>query len=78
MTDTGEKTEITLVIDRETDRNLSRLASQLGREKNDIANEALVEWLEDLEDIAEAQRVLAEGNPSIPAEEVWKRLGLDG
>jgi predicted DNA-binding protein len=77
MTDTREKTEITLLIDRETDLYLSRLANKLGRDKSDVANEALLEWFEDLEDIAEAQRVLAENNPSSPAEEVWKRLGLE-
>jgi hypothetical protein len=77
MTDIKEKTEITLLIDRATDQYLARMASQLGRDRNEIANEALIEWLEDLEDIAEAERVLAEGNPTIPAEEMWKRLGLE-
>ena len=78
MADTKEKTEITLLIDRDTDFHLSRLAERLGRDKSDVANEALIEWLEDLEDITEARRVLAENNPTVPAEEVWKRLGLDG
>jgi predicted DNA-binding protein len=78
MTDTKARTEVTLLIDRETDEYLTRMANQLGRDRNDIANDALIEWLEDLEDIAEADRVLAEGNPTIPAGEVWKRLGLDG
>lgn len=77
MTDTKERTEVTLLIDRETDEYLTRMANQLGLDRNDIANDALIEWLEDLEDIAEADRVLAEGNPTFPAEEVWKRLGLE-
>ena len=63
MTGTREKTEITIVIDRATDQQLARMATQLGRDRNEIANEALIEWLEDIEDIAEAERVLAERNP---------------
>ena len=77
MTDTKARTEVTLLIDRETDEYLTRVANQLGRDRNEIANEALIEWLEDLEDIAEAERVLAENNPSYSLEEAWKMLDLD-
>jgi predicted DNA-binding protein len=77
MTATGEKTEITLVISRETDQHLARLAMQLGREKNDIATEALVEWLDDLEDVEAASKVLSQRNPSFPLEEAWRMLELD-
>jgi predicted DNA-binding protein len=77
MSGTGEKTEITIVIDRETDLHLSRMANQLGREKNDVANEALVEWLEDLEDILAADQVLRDGYVRFSREEVRDRLGLE-
>ncbi len=77
MTDTKETTEITIVLDRDLAEQLARIAQEEHRAPEAVAGDALAEWLEDLEDIALAERVLAEGNPTIPAEEVWKRLGLD-
>lgn len=74
----AETREITLVIDSEIDDELTEIAQASGRDKVSIAREALVEWLEDREDIRDAEAVIAEGNPSIPLEEVKRNLGLAG
>ncbi len=70
--------EITLLIDRKIDDELTEIAQASGRDKVSVAREALVEWLEDREDIRDAEAVIAEGNPSIPLEEVKRNLGLAG
>lgn len=71
-----EKREITLLIEREIDDELTEFAQASGRDKLSLAREALVEWLADQEDIRHAEAVIAEGNPSIPLEEVKRNLGL--
>jgi len=45
-----------------------------------VVNHALAEYLEDLEDIKDANEILARiraGEPTIPFEEIRKELGLD-
>ena len=74
----AETREITLLIDSAIDDELTELAQATGRDKLSIAREALTEWLEDQEDIRDAEAVIAEGNPSIPLEEVKRNLGLAG
>jgi prevent-host-death family protein len=37
-----------------------------------------LEALEDAADVIAARRALADGAPSVPAEQVWAELGLDG
>jgi predicted transcriptional regulator len=74
----AETREITLLIDSAIDDELTELAQATGRDKLSIAREALIEWLEDQEDIRDAEAVIAEGNPSIPLEEVKRNLGLAG
>jgi hypothetical protein len=49
----------------------------MGRDKSAIARDALIEWLEDQEDIREVGRVIAEGNPTYSLEEVKRHLGLE-
>ncbi len=71
-----ETREITLLIEREIDDELTELAQVSGRDKLSLAREALVEWLADQEDIRDAEAVIAEGNPSISLEEVKRNLGL--
>lgn len=69
--------EITLLIDSDIDDELTALARATGRDKLALAREALIEWLEDQEDIRDAEAVIAQGNPSIPLEEVKRDLGLE-
>jgi len=72
----AETREITLLIDSEIDDELTELAKASGRDKVSLAREALMEWLEDQEDIRDAEAVIAEGNPTIPLKEVKRSLGL--
>jgi RHH-type rel operon transcriptional repressor/antitoxin RelB len=72
----AETRELTLFIDREIDDELTAIAKLTGRDKQSLAREALVEWIDEQEDIQDAKAVIAQGNPSIPLEEVKRSLGL--
>jgi RHH-type transcriptional regulator, rel operon repressor / antitoxin RelB len=72
----AETRELTLVIDSDIDDELTAIARSTGRDKRSLAREALVEWLEDQEDIRDAQAIIAQDNPSISLEEVKRSLGL--
>jgi predicted DNA-binding protein len=72
----AETREITIVIDREADDELTAIAESMGRDKTTLAREALLEWLEDQEDIRAAEEVVALNEPTIPLEEVKRILGL--
>jgi predicted DNA-binding protein len=72
----AETREITIVIDREADDELTAIAEAIGRDKAILAREALLEWLEDQEDIRAAEEVVALNEPTIPLEEVKRILGL--
>lgn len=68
---------ITLLLDQDLDDELTALSESTGRDKASLAREALIEWLEDQEDIRDALKVIAEGNPTIPLEEVKRLLELE-
>jgi RHH-type rel operon transcriptional repressor/antitoxin RelB len=72
----AETRELTLLIDSEIDDELTAIAQSTGRDKHSIAREALIEWLEDQEDIRDAMAVIAEGEPTIPFDEAKRILGL--
>jgi RHH-type rel operon transcriptional repressor/antitoxin RelB len=57
---------------------LDALAKATGRTKTDYVHEAILEHLEDLEDLYLAESRLAQNEPAVPLEEVMKRYGLDG
>ena len=59
------------------DRRLASLAKKARRTKTDVAREAIVEHLDDLEDYYVAIARLEENLKSIPLDEVEKRLGLE-
>jgi RHH-type rel operon transcriptional repressor/antitoxin RelB len=73
----AETRELTIIIDQDLDDELSAIARLTGRDKLSLAREALVEWLEDQEDIRDALAAIDEKNTSISLEEVKRRLGLD-
>jgi RHH-type rel operon transcriptional repressor/antitoxin RelB len=77
MAQMADTRELTIIIDQELDDELAAIARLTGRDKPSLAREALVEWLEDQEDIRDAIAVIDEDNPSIPIDEVKRRLGLD-
>lgn len=55
---------------------LDALAKKTGRTKTYYVREALVEYLADLEDQYLAQERLLEDRPSIPLDDVERKLGL--
>jgi RHH-type transcriptional regulator, rel operon repressor / antitoxin RelB len=65
----------------EIDARLERLARKTGRSKADYVREAVLEHLDDLEDLYLAETRLEElragRTQTIPLEEVMKRHGLD-
>jgi len=60
----------------EVEKRLERLARKTGRSKTFYVREAILQHLEDLEDYYLAVQRLEENLPSIPLEEVERRLGL--
>ena len=62
------------------EKRLARLAKRTGRTKTYYAREAILKHLEDLEDIYLAEKAYARylkgEEPTIPLEEVMRRLGL--
>jgi RHH-type rel operon transcriptional repressor/antitoxin RelB len=71
-----ETRQLTVLIDSDIDDELTAIAQSTGRDKQSLAREALVEWLEDQKDIRDAKAILAQGDPSIPLAEVKRGLGL--
>ncbi len=72
----GQRT-VTIVINEEVDDELAAWATETGQSKSDLAREALIEWLEEQEDLREAERIIAENHPTVSFEEMRARLGLD-
>lgn len=63
-------------LDPEIESRLERLAKQTGRTKTFYAREAILEHLDDLEDIYLASRRLKRPAKTYSAEEVKHELGL--
>jgi RHH-type rel operon transcriptional repressor/antitoxin RelB len=68
-------------LPKEIDERLARLARETGRTKSYYVREALLRYLDDLEDayLAEAayERFLASKEEAIPLDDLEKRLGLE-
>ena len=71
--------DTTIIIPAGTrlDEELERIASETGHRKDEVALNALVEWLEDLEDGRSAMEVLARNEPTITLAELRRELGLE-
>jgi RHH-type rel operon transcriptional repressor/antitoxin RelB len=71
---------LTIRLPDEIEKRLDLLAKATGRTKNLIAREAILEHLDDLEDIYLAEQALAEIHAgrvkTIPLEEVMKEYGM--
>jgi RHH-type transcriptional regulator, rel operon repressor / antitoxin RelB len=65
----------------EIEKQLAALAKKTGRTKTFYAREAILNYLEDMEDSMIAEKALGEfyasGKKAIPLADVKKRLGLD-
>ena len=61
----------------EIEDRLDALAKETGRTKTTLAREAILEYIDDLEDFYLAEARARKNRKTIPLEEVEKRLGLD-
>jgi len=68
---------ITIPAGSALDEELARLASATGHSKADVALEALVEWLEERDEVQEILDRVSRNEPSSTLEEVMKRRGMD-
>jgi RHH-type transcriptional regulator, rel operon repressor / antitoxin RelB len=67
----------TLQFDAETEGKITTLAAKGGKRPDDLIKEAVLEYLEDLEDYYVAEDRLKDREPPIPLEQVVRDLGLE-
>jgi RHH-type rel operon transcriptional repressor/antitoxin RelB len=67
---------LALELPRELEQRMDVLAQKTGKPLSVLALQAIQEYLEDEEDYAVAIERLNEGGPTVPLEEVARRLGL--
>jgi RHH-type rel operon transcriptional repressor/antitoxin RelB len=70
-------TTITIEIDEDTERRLGELSSGAGVSIQELTYQALLSYIEDMEDYRIAESRLRDNLPAIPIEEVVRRLGLE-
>ena len=68
---------MTIQLEPEVEEQLNRLVAQSGVSADRAVNAALREYLQDLEDYADAMAAMREGGPTITLEELRLELGLD-
>ena len=67
-----------LTLSSQIEKRLQLMADSLGKDKNQLVEDALISYLEDLEDIQDAQESLNDPKESyLTIEEMEKRLGLE-
>jgi RHH-type rel operon transcriptional repressor/antitoxin RelB len=67
---------LALRLPPDIEKRLSDLARKTGRSKSFYAREAILEHLDDLEDVYLAQKALDEGGRRTPLEDVMRESGL--
>jgi RHH-type rel operon transcriptional repressor/antitoxin RelB len=65
-------------LEKELEKRIAELAEARGGNKSTVVREAVIRYLEDLEDIALARRAKKAGGRARSIAEVRKALGLDG
>jgi RHH-type rel operon transcriptional repressor/antitoxin RelB len=65
-------------LPEDIEQRLDRLAQETGRTKTALAREALLEYMDDLEDYHLAEARARKNRKSIPLEDVERQLGLGG
>jgi RHH-type rel operon transcriptional repressor/antitoxin RelB len=65
-------------LEKELEKRIAELAEARGGNKSTVVREAVIRYLEDLEDIALARRAKKAGGRARSIAEVRKSLGLDG
>jgi RHH-type rel operon transcriptional repressor/antitoxin RelB len=68
---------LALRLPPEIEKRLDDLAARTGRSKSFYAREAIIEHLDNLEDIYLARQALEEGGDPIPLEAVMNKYGLE-
>ena len=68
---------ITLEIPDKLSALLDQVCLENGRVKREVIRELLIQYLEDIEDLADAQRIVAEGGETKTLDQVRQELGLD-
>ena len=63
-------------LPEDIEQRLDRLARETGRTKTALAREALLEYMDDLEDYHLAEARARKNRKSIPLEDVERQLGL--
>jgi RHH-type rel operon transcriptional repressor/antitoxin RelB len=67
-----------VILPPNIEKRLQLIADSLGKDKNQIIEDAIINFLEDLEDIQDAEESLQEPLESyLTIEEMEKRLGLE-
>ena len=67
---------LALRLPPDIEKRLSDLAKKTGRSKSFYAREAILEHLDDLEDVYLAKKALEEGGERISLEDIMKEYGL--
>ena len=68
---------VTLSLSPNIENRLSILAHELGKKEDELLQDAIISYLEDLEDIRDAEIRLSDSlNSYLTMEEMEKRLGL--
>ena len=69
---------MSLILSPHIEKRLQIMADSLGKDKNQIVEDAIISFLEDLEDIRDAEERLKDPLESyLTIEEMEKRLGLE-
>lgn len=67
---------LALRLPPDIEKRLANLAKKTGRTKSFYAREAILEHLDDLEDLYLAKKALEEGGKRIPLEDLMQEYGL--
>ncbi|NML75194.1 ribbon-helix-helix protein, CopG family [Rhizobium sp. S-51] len=67
---------VNIRIDDEIEVRWEKIAKAHGLDRNDMFREAIIEKLEELEDLYAAEARLKESFKPVPNDQVWKELGL--
>lgn len=68
---------LSIRLPKDVEERLQRLAEKTGRSKSYFARQAIIEFIEDREDYLIALARLERKDPTVPIEELERRLGLE-
>lgn len=77
MAKVSTKEKTTIYLNPKVKKGVQYYALRDDKSLSEIIDAQLIEFLEDMEDIADIDKIMAEGGEFIPFEDVVKELGLD-